>query len=123
MHSYSDDSKIEGSFDITLITTPPMIHLKLLQSCIKRGDKKIFIEKPFGGHTNIKLNEDVISNKVFIGYVLRFNPCIQWIKNNLDNNKIRSIHGQYLSNTIEKNQKVGEMENIQVFLMKWGLIL
>jgi predicted dehydrogenase len=34
--------------------------------------------------------------------VLRFNPCIQWVKTNINPLDIKSIHGQYLSNTIEK---------------------
>ena len=102
---YKDDSSFKDSFDITLITTPPSMHLKLMQKCLIRGDKKIFIEKPFGGFSNIK--PDIVSgiNSVYIGYVLRFNPCIQWIKLNINPNKIQSIHGQYLSNTIEKKPK------------------
>ena len=102
---HADDSRLKNSFDITLITTPPFIHAKLLQNCIKRGDKKVFIEKPFGGHTNIHVADNLNGKDVFIGYVLRFNPCIQWIKQNLDISKVKSIHGQYLSNTIEKKPK------------------
>ena len=37
--------------------------------------------------------------------MLRFNPCIQWVKSNINPNKIKSINGQYLSNTIEKKPK------------------
>ena len=99
---YHDDSDLNDSFDITLITTPPSIHSEILNKCVKRGDKKIFVEKPFGGYTNTKLNYTLKSNKIFIGYVLRFNPCIQWIKANVNPKDIKSIYGQYLSNTIEK---------------------
>ena len=53
---YSDDSDLKEPFDITLITTPPSIHLQLLDKSLKRGDKKIFIEKPFGGYTNINFD-------------------------------------------------------------------
>jgi len=102
---YSDDSKLNTPYDITLITTPPFIHVKLLQNCLERGDKKIFIEKPFGGHTNIDLTNNLIGKNIFIGYVLRFNPCVEWVKQNLDTKKIKSVHGQYLSNTIEKKPK------------------
>lgn len=99
---YSDDSELKEPFDITLITTPPFAHLELLEKSKKRGDKKIFIEKPFGGHTNynIKNVSELIS--VSIGYVLRFNPCIQWVKSNIKPKDIKYIYGQYLSNTIEK---------------------
>jgi predicted dehydrogenase len=99
---YSDDSSLNDAFDITLITTPPSIHLKLLEKSVKRGDKKIFVEKPFGGYTNTKLNHISESNDIYIGYVLRFNPCIQWVKTNINPQDIKTIHGQYLSNTIEK---------------------
>jgi predicted dehydrogenase len=99
---YSDDSSLNDAFDITLITTPPSIHLQLLEKSVKRGDKKIFVEKPFGGYTNTMLNHISESNDIYIGYVLRFNPCIQWVKANVNPRDIKSIHGQYLSNTIEK---------------------
>lgn len=99
---YADDSYLKQAFDITLITTPPSIHLQLLEKSINRGDKKIFVEKPFGGYTNTNLNNIPESNSIHIGYVLRFNPCIQWVKTNINPQDIKSIHGQYLSNTIEK---------------------
>ena len=99
---YADDSTLKDAFDFTLITTPPSIHLQLLEKSLSRGDKKIFVEKPFGGHTNNSLDYISQSKTISIGYVLRFNPCIQWVKNHIDSQNIKSIHGQYLSNTIEK---------------------
>lgn len=102
---YADDSSLEDVFDVTLITTPPSIHLELLEKSFNRGDKKIFIEKPFAGYTNINLSNRFRNNSIHIGYVLRFNPCIQWIKHNVDHKSIKFIHGQYLSNTIEKKPK------------------
>jgi predicted dehydrogenase len=102
---YSDDSNLDEPFDFTLITTPPSIHLQLMKKSLKRGDKKIFVEKPFGGFSNTNLESTLDLSSVFIGYVLRFNSCIQWIKSNIDPNEIKSIHGQYLSNTIEKKPK------------------
>ena len=99
---YANDSTLKDAFDITLITTPPSLHLQLLEKSIKRGDIKIFVEKPFGGYTNTKLNHISETNDIYIGYVLRFNPCIQWVKANVNPQDIKSIHGQYLSNTIEK---------------------
>lgn len=95
-----DDSSLTDSFDLTLITTPPFLHQSFLNNSLKRGDKKVFIEKPFGGHTNI--NAELLSDNVFIGYVLRFNPCVQWVKRNVNPDDIVSVKAQYLSNTIEK---------------------
>jgi len=102
---YPDDSSLSDAFDITLITTPPSIHLKLMEQSIKRGDRKIFVEKPFGGFSNIKLENTSELKSIYIGYVLRFNPCIRWVKSNVAPNEIKSIHGQYLSNTIDKKPK------------------
>jgi len=97
---YPDDSTLKEGFDITLITTPPFIHLKLIENCINRGDDKIFVEKPFGGFTNINHNSSYDYKNIYIGYVLRFNPCIQWVKSNINPENIVSMSGQYLSNTI-----------------------
>ena len=102
---YSDDSNLDEPFDFTLITTPPSIHLQLMKKSLMRGDKKIFVEKPFGGFSNTSLQSLSDLNSVYIGYVLRFNPCIQWVKSNINPDEIKSIHGQYLSNTIEKKPK------------------
>jgi len=99
------DLNIKDPFDISLITTPPIFHEKLLKACIDRGDNKIFIEKPFGGSTNTKFNQYYSDKNIFIGYVLRFNPCINWIKENISSNEIKSIEAQYLSNTIEHKPK------------------
>jgi len=98
-----NDTTLTDSFDITLITTPPFLHQEFLNNSLKRGDKKIFIEKPFGGHTNFE--SESLHKNVFIGYVLRFNPCIQWVKSNVDPADILSVKAQYLSNTIEKKPK------------------
>tara|TARA_B100001057_G_C22871531_1_gene959200 strand:- start:4302 stop:5207 length:906 start_codon:yes stop_codon:yes gene_type:complete len=102
---YSDDSSFTDSFDISLITTPPSIHKEILDSCLKRGDNKIFIEKPFGGHLNNVFRNQEVKSKIYIGYVLRFNPCIKWFKKNINLGEIISVEGRYLSNTIEKKPK------------------
>lgn len=100
-----EDRMLNKSFDLTLITTPPFLHLQILDKCLERGDKKIFVEKPFGGYTNNQImNFDSYKN-VYIGYVLRYNPCIQWIKSKIKIEEISSISGEYLSNTIEKKPK------------------
>ncbi len=96
----SNDSELKDPFDLTLVTSPPFAHNEILLNSKNRNDRCIFIEKPFGGYQNCKaiINLD----NVYIGYVLRFNPCIQWIKKNLDSNNILSIKGTYLSRTITK---------------------
>ncbi|MDG1710093.1 MAG: Gfo/Idh/MocA family oxidoreductase [Schleiferiaceae bacterium] len=99
------DRHLTTPFDLTLVTTPPSSHVSLVNKALCRGDKRIFVEKPFGGHSNLLALPEGSNDKVNIGYVLRFNPCIQWLKKNVEIASIKSIHGQYLSNTIAKKPK------------------
>ena len=66
-------------------------------------DKKIFVEKPFGGFINSKF--DYHNNNVFIGYVLRHNPIVQWIKKNIDPKQVIDVKAQFLSNTLQTKPK------------------
>ena len=106
---YTDESNLPlKPFDLTLITTPPFIHKQLLSKAKQRQDKRIFVEKPFGGHLNYKVGaeeRDEIFDNVFIGYVLRFNPCVQWVKENISPKDIIKAKGQYLSYTLDKKPK------------------
>ncbi len=97
------DKNLKGPFDITLITTPPFIHKDLLNNSLSRGDKRVFVEKPFGGHSNFDFNAEV--KNVFIGYVLRFNPVVSWVKRSINPDDITEVKSQYLSNTIENKPK------------------
>ena len=99
----TSDEKIKRAFDLTLITTPPFIHKQLADKCISRGDKIVFIEKPFGGYSNTTFDLDI--KNVFIGYVLRFNPIVDWVKNNINPNDVLECSAKYLSNTIENKPK------------------
>tara|TARA_B100001059_G_C17814501_1_gene574289 strand:+ start:326 stop:1231 length:906 start_codon:yes stop_codon:yes gene_type:complete len=98
-----DDNDIKNSFDLTLITSPPHVHTELLMRAINRGDKKIFVEKPFGGHSNSE--HDFRSDNIYIGYVLRHNPIVQWIKKNVDLDSIVKVEAQFLSNTLQTKPK------------------
>ena len=95
-----DDTSLDEPFDITVITTPPFVHEELIRKSLKRGDKKIFVEKPFGGQKNY--SNKIEASNVSVGYVLRYNPLIQWLKTNMNASEIKSVKGEYLSNTIEK---------------------
>ena len=96
----SEPSLIKSPQDFTLVTTPPFVHKSILIDSIKREDKNIFVEKPFGGHRNN--NFDTNYDNIFIGYVLRFNPIVSWIKNNIKKNEVREVNASYRSNTIEQ---------------------
>lgn len=97
-----DDKQLKERFDYALICTPPMYHVSIMENCLKRGDENIFVEKPFGGVNNdfSKIKEK--QEKVRIGYVMRFNPIIQWVKENIAVKDVLKVRGSYFSNTIEK---------------------
>jgi predicted dehydrogenase len=100
-NSFSVDEK----FDFALICTPPMYHIPILKECIVRKIPNIFVEKPFGG-----VNDDFTTfynynQCIAVGYVLRFNPVIQLIKESIDLDQVVKVEGYYFSNTIEKKPK------------------
>ena len=99
------DKKLNESFDYALVCTPPMFHASILENCINNKINNIFVEKPFGG-----INDDfslaVNSNEnITVGYVLRFNPIVQWVKEFIKIENIARVEGFYFSNTIEKKPK------------------
>ena len=49
-------------------------------------------------------NFNIEKDNVFVGYVLRHNPIIQWIKNNIDYEQVVEINANFLNNTIQRNQ-------------------
>lgn len=99
----SSDKNLKTNFDLTIITTPPFVHVEILNTCYNRGDKHIFIEKPFGGHSNNEL--PFYKPNTYIGYVLRFNPVVNWIKQNIQPFEVSDCYAEYLSNTIESKPK------------------
>lgn len=98
----NSDAKIILRNDFSLICTPPMFHISTLRKCLDRGDKLIFVEKPFGG-PNDEIDSRILdSNNIYIGYVMRFNSIVQWIKDNVNPTDVSRIRAHYVSNTIEK---------------------
>jgi predicted dehydrogenase len=102
---YNTDFNLNFEYDYVLICTPPMFHVPLLDKLIKHGCKNVFVEKPFGGINDNFLNIFNSNKNITVGYVLRFNPIIQWIKKYIDVNQITKVNGFYFSNTIEKKPK------------------
>ncbi len=85
------------SYDYFIIASPTNKHyeqLKYIESNAK--NKIIFCEKPLF-ETKKYLN--IINNIVYIGYVLRFHPLLQRLKNDIENQKVINVNvscGQYL---------------------------
>ena len=101
----NNDKKLNQSFDFALVCTPPMFHLSILNSCLINEIPNIFVEKPFGGVSDDFSKLDNSNNSISIGFVLRFNPIVQWLKEFIDINKVDRVEGFYFSNTIEKKPK------------------
>ena len=92
----------------------------MLKKSINRGDKKIFIEKPFGGYTNV-INDPIYNLKIYLlDMFLDITLVSQWAKSNISTKDIHSIKGQFLSNTLEKPPLDGEMVLFQVVLNEVG---
>ena len=99
-----DDLNLYDYFVIASETNKHFEQLRFLKQKIK--NKLIFCEKPL---FETKRNLKITNNKVFVGYVLRFNPILQKLKKILTNEKILFIHakcGQFLPNwRQERNYK------------------
>jgi predicted dehydrogenase len=101
----NNDNNLYQSFDFALVCTPPMFHLSILNNCLINEIPNIFVEKPFGGVSDDFSNLNNLNDSISIGYVLRFNPIVQWLKEFIDINKVNKVEGFYFSNTIEKKPK------------------
>ncbi|MDC1296934.1 Gfo/Idh/MocA family oxidoreductase [Octadecabacter sp.] len=79
-------------YDYAFITSPPNRHNENLREAIKVS-KKIFIEKPavIAVETKQQITENFPDRKIYVGYVLRKNLCVQKLKdlcNQLDDYEI-----------------------------------
>jgi predicted dehydrogenase len=101
----SNDKILNETFDYALVCTPPMFHIPILEKCINSGITNIFVEKPFGGITDDFSSAVSASQHISVGYVLRFNPIVKWVKQFIDIENILKVEGFYFSNTIEKKPK------------------
>jgi predicted dehydrogenase len=101
----TSDRDLPGHFNYALICTPPMFHIPILENCINNNVSNIFVEKPFGGVKDDFSAAIKADKNIKIGYVLRFNPIIQWVKQHIDITKILKVEGYYFSNTLEKKPK------------------
>ena len=93
-------------FDYILICSPSNYHFKHLKEIEKNFEKKIvLIEKPiFNKKYNLPTK---LKNRYFVGYNLRFNPVIQFLKKYLKKKSIHNINVNSYSYlpTWRKNKK------------------
>ena len=78
--------------DYIVIAKPTSEHYKYLKFCLKNfKNKKILVEKPLLSK-NMTINAN--TNKVFVGYNLRFHPVIKKLKKEVKNKKIFNVNIQ-----------------------------
>lgn len=85
-----DDERI--GFDFAIISNPTHLHYQFIEELAHKGIP-LFIEKPaVDTLENINKLVDLIEEKQLITYIacnLRFHPCIEFLKNKLDTEKLR----------------------------------
>ena len=81
--------------DITYICFPTNLHVETINNVIDLGVKNIFVEKPFSHKLNgceeIVHKVQKLNVKLYVGYMLRFHPVIEELKNILDKKIIGKV--------------------------------
>lgn len=84
--------------NLVIIANETHNHFQSLLGLQRSGyNADVLVEKPLF-HESVDYSQITIKN-IYVGYQLRFHPCLQWLKNFLLNEKILSVHGyvgQYL---------------------------
>lgn len=82
---YSRNNFISLPLDALIIATPTAEHEVDIRFCMETG-RHIFVEKPIARTCGelFTLREAIGVEKLFVGYMLRFNPCVKAAKQWLD---------------------------------------
>lgn len=96
----TEDLKIEEQYDVVFITNPTSLHFETLERFQNNG-KAFFIEKPVFSTTkvDVKRLSGLVGKVCYVACPLRYNPAIDYIKNNIDCTKVisgRAISSSYL---------------------------
>ena len=93
--------------DIAIICNPTAFHFETMIKCLK-GGCHVFVEKPVSHNfdSKDKVPEEFKNGnqKIMVGYMLRFHPCLLKMKSWLEENRIgkilywRSFWGEFLPN-------------------------
>lgn len=98
---YTSYEEMDSEYDVIFITNPTEYHIESLKKTMKYG-RNFFIEKPVSSVSQIEEAENLRLKEGAVYYVacpLRYNAVIQYLKENVDFEKvisIRSICSSYL---------------------------
>ena len=89
------DTMLESiEFDAVIIVVPTFLHKEVAIKCLNKG-KHLFIEKPVA--STVKEAQEILrtakvnSARVCVGYIERFNPVVQKLKEEIANSEVYSI--------------------------------
>ena len=92
-HVYYDVDSLPKDYDVIFLTNPTEYHADMLKRLHNHG-KHFFVEKPITSVSTMGLLDDFVMREESVYYVacpLRYHPVIQYIKNNIDINKVHGI--------------------------------
>lgn len=113
--------------DAVTIVVPTTLHHQVAKECLLQG-KHIFVEKPlcFEHHEAQELVNLAQQQKAIlsVGYVLRFNPLINRMKELLSEiGEIHYISGRYIHSTVPPRKDSGVIFNLGVHLIDFLNVL
>lgn len=88
------DSGSYSAFDAVIVSNRTDLHISSVLDAITQV-KSIFIEKPLGlslrGVDNLSMLADEYKTNIEAGFMLRFHPNVQWIREYLDNGALGEV--------------------------------
>lgn len=90
---YHNEVELPEDYDVIFITNPTDFHIETLKAVHEKA-KHFFIEKPITSYKNLESVLDVPYREDSVYYVacpLRYTNVIQFLKNNIDINKVVSV--------------------------------
>jgi hypothetical protein len=87
--------EITEDYDFYFVVTPFSTHEKILKRLANFSNKKIWSEKPLV--KTLKASEEIYAlleengNKLFVDWTYTFNPCVHYLKQILENKKLKQV--------------------------------
>lgn len=100
VYSYDDIAQSNVTYDVVFVTNPTSVHFDTLQR-FKHHTKSFFVEKPIFDSIDVdeSLLDSLDNNVTYVACPLRYNPVLQYVRQNVDCSKaiaVRAISSSYL---------------------------